>query len=113
VYGADAAGALGRYSPPAVTGCEFHPINGEPDRKHISTSYVERSNLTVRMGMRRFTRLTNGFSKKAESRAHMVALFFTYSNFCRIHQTLRITPAMAAKLTAEVCSIEDIVYLLD
>jgi hypothetical protein len=92
-----------------------HPkeITGEPDPKHISTSYVERSNLTMRMSMRRFTRLTNGFSKKLENHAAMVSLYFIYYNFGRVHQTLRVTPAMEAGIADHVWSIEEIVGLLE
>jgi hypothetical protein len=86
-------------------------VIGTPDPKHVSTSYVERQNLTMRMGMRRFTRLTNGFSKKLENHAHMVALHFLHYNFARIHKTLRITPAMAAGLSDHVWSFEEIAAL--
>jgi len=95
VYGADVS-AERTYSPPHCIGATKLTVFGEPDSEHISTSYVERQNLTMRMGMRRFTRLTNGFSKKIENLFYAVALHFMYYNFCRIHQTLRITPAMAA-----------------
>ena len=88
-------------------------ITGDPDRKHVSTSYIERQNLTMRMHMRRFARLTNAFSKKAENHAHMVALHFMYYNFCKIHQTLRVTPAMEAGLTDHVWSLEEIAALAD
>lgn len=87
-------------------------IVGEPEAKHISTSYVERQNLTMRMSMRRFTRLTNGFSQKVENHAAAVALYFMYYNFARIHQTLRTSPAQAASVTEKLWSIEDIVGLL-
>jgi hypothetical protein len=86
-------------------------VEGNPDPKHVSTSYVERQNLTMRMGMRRFTRLTNGFSKKLENHAHMVALHFLHYNFARIHKTLRITPAMAAGISDHVWSYEEIAAL--
>jgi hypothetical protein len=85
---------------------------GQPDPDHISTSYVERQNLTMRMGMRRFTRLTNAFSKKVENHAYQVALHFLYYNFCRIHRTLRVTPAMEAGVSNHVWSIEEIAALL-
>ena len=85
---------------------------GEPEQKHISTSYIERSNLTLRMSMRRFTRLTNAFSRKVENHAAMVALFFMYYNFARVHQSLRVTPAMAAGVSDHVWDIEEIVALL-
>ena len=81
--------------------------------KHVSTSHVERQNLTMRMSMRRFTRLTNGFSKKVENHAHVFALYFMYYNFCRIHQTLRITPAMAARVTDHVWEIDEIIRLIN
>jgi IS1 family transposase len=102
----------GRYSPPACVGCENKPIIGNPDPKHISTSYIERSNLTLRMSMRRFTRLTNAFSRKVENHTAMVSLFFMYYNFARVHQTLRVTPAMAAGVSDHVWDIEEIVNLL-
>jgi len=101
-----------RYSPAKCIGAEKIKIQGNPDYKNISTSYVERQNLTMRMNMRRFTRLTNAFSKKAENLGHAVALHFMYYNFCRIHQTLRVTPAMEAKVTDHVWEIEDILSLL-
>ena len=101
-----------RYSPATCIGAEKIPISGHPDTKHVSTSYVERQNLTMRMSMRRFTRLTNGFSKKVENHAHAIALYFMYYNFCRIHQTLRVTPAMAAGVTDHVWEIKDIIALL-
>jgi hypothetical protein len=88
-------------------------FSGKPDVRHISTSFVERQNLNMRMGMRRFTRLTNAFSKKLDNHKHAVALYFMYYNFCRIHQTLRITPAMAAGIATCVWSITDLVALLD
>ena len=86
---------------------------GNPDKAHVSTSYVERQNLTMRMSMRRFTRLTNAFSKKAESHEHAIALYFTFYNFVRMHKTLRCSPAMAAGLTGKLWSMEDIVALID
>lgn len=103
----------GRYSPPRFVGERSEVIKGNPDPRHISTSYVERQNLTMRMSMRRFTRLTNGFSKKGANHAHAVALHFMHYNFARIHGTLRITPAMAAGISDHVWSIEEIVGLLD
>jgi IS1 family transposase len=102
-----------RYSPAKCIGCDMKVVTGNPDPKHVSTSYVERQNLTMRMHMRRFTRLTNGFSKKLENHACAVALHFMYCNFVRIHQTLRITPAMAAGLAGHAWSIEELVALLD
>ena len=103
----------GRYSPAECTGIKKSRIEGRPDAKHISTSYVERQNLTMRMCMRRFTRLTNGFSKKAESHADMVALYTVWYNFARMHKTLRCSPAMAAGLSATLWTMEDIVKLID
>lgn len=101
-----------RYSPAECIGIEKLPICGNPDKKNISTSYVERQNLTMRMSMRRLTRLTNGFSKKVENLEAAMALYFMYYNFCRIHQTLRVTPAMEAKVTDHVWSLEEIIDLL-
>jgi len=100
-----------RYSPAKCIGAEKIKIQGNPDYKNVSTSYVERQNLTMRMNMRRFTRLTNAFSKKVENLGHAVALHFMYYNFCRIHQTLRVTPAMEAKVTDHVWEIEEILAL--
>ena len=85
---------------------------GDPDPKHVSTSFVERQNLSMRMGMRRFTRLTNRFSKKLENHGHAVALYFMYYNFCRVHSTLRVTPAMQAGLSDHVWSLEELCSLL-
>ncbi|MBI4449305.1 DDE-type integrase/transposase/recombinase [Candidatus Woesearchaeota archaeon] len=102
-----------RYSPAECTGIIKTPITGNPKLKHISTSYVERQNLTMRMNMRRFTRLTNAFSKKVENHAHAVALHFMYYNYCRIHNTLRVTPAMEAGLTKKLWDIEDLARLLE
>jgi len=88
-------------------------ITGRPDSRYISTSYIERKNLTMRMGMRRFTRLTNGFSKRIENHGHALAPHYMHYNFCRVHQTLRITPAMEAGIADHVWSIEEVVSLLD
>jgi IS1 family transposase len=111
-YG-EPVGALGRYSPGECIGTELRRVEGRPDIKHVSTSYSERQNLTMRMSMRRFTRLTNAFSKKAENHAHMVALYTTWYNFVRQHKTLRCSPAMAAGLSAKLWSMEDVVALID
>ena len=108
-----AAEPTGRYSPPRFVGEKTEVIKGNPNPRHISTSYVERNNLTMRMQMRRFTRLTNAFSKKGENHGHSVAIHFLHYNFCRIHSTLRVTPAMAAGLSDHVWSIEELVGLLD
>ncbi len=101
-----------RYSPAKCNGCKGTPITGNPDRKHISTSFIERQNLTMRMGMRRFTRLTNAFSKKIENHALHLALHYMYYNFVRIHKTLRMTPAMKAGVTDHLWSVEEIANLL-
>jgi IS1 family transposase len=101
-----------RYSPPECVGCQRVRMIGGPDPRYISTSYVERQNLTMRMQMRRFTRLTNAFSKKIENHAAAIAIHYMHYNFCRIHQTLRITPAMAAGLTDRVWSIQDLLSVL-
>jgi len=102
------------YSPNSeVVGCQLAVIRGNPDTRYISTSYVERQNLTMRMSMRRMTRLTNGFSKKVENLHYAVALHFMYYNFCRIHSSLRVTPAMEAGLSDRLWEIEDIVGLLE
>ena len=112
LYGASGENET-RYSPAKCIGCISKEITGQPDPKHISTSYVERQNLTMRMHMRRFTRLTNGFSKKLENHVHMVALYTVFYNFTKVHKTLRVTPAMQAGLTDHVWSIEEIVRLLE
>ena len=101
-----------RYSPAKCIGCIPQEITGNPDPKHIATSYVERQNLTMRMSMRRFTRLTNAFSKKVEMHAAAIALHYAYYNFAKIHQTLRVSPAMAAGVSDRLWSIEDLVGLL-
>jgi IS1 family transposase len=112
IYGSPTEGQK-RYSPAECIGCERYPITGYPNPEHISTSYIERANLTMRMGMRRFTRLTNAFSKKIENHAAAVALHMLHYNFVRIHQTLRTTPAMAAGVSDRLWEISDIVALLD
>lgn len=112
MYGATSESAKGRYSPAECAGIKKVRVEGSPDPKHVSTSYVERQNLTMRMHMRRFTRLTNAFSKKFESHAHMVALYSVWYNFVRIHKTLRVSPAMAAGLTDKLWSMEDVVAVI-
>ncbi len=113
LYGNDPGEDETRYSPAECIGCRAVPIVGKPNPKHISTSYVERQNLTMRMMMRRFTRLTNAFSKKVENHTHHIALHYMHYNFCRIHQTLRVTPAMEAGISDHVWTVEEIVGLLD
>jgi IS1 family transposase len=103
----------GRYSPAQIQGTKTFCCTGKPDPRHISTSYIERQNLTMRMSMRRFTRLTNGFSKKAENHAHSVAIHFMHYNFVRIHQSLRITPAMAAGVTSNLWSLTDMARVIE
>src|ERR1700704_2799501 len=103
----------GRYSPPICVGAEKKPRLGDPDPTKISTSYVERQNITMRMGMRRFTRLTNGFSKKVENLAAAVSLHYMHYNFARVHQTIKTTPAIAAGVADHVWSLEEIAALLD
>lgn len=102
-----------KYSPAECTGAIKEPIFGKPDMEQVSTSHVDRQNLAMRMGMRRFTRLTNAFSKKAENHAYAVALHFMYYNFCRTHNTLRMTPAMAAGLVSRPWEVEDLVALVE
>jgi IS1 family transposase len=101
-----------RYSPPPCTGARKTRISGRPDKNLVSTSFVERQNLTLRMSNRRFTRLTNGYSKKIENHKHMLAIYFMFYNFCRIHHTLRVTPAMEAGITDRLWSLEDVVGLI-
>ncbi|KQW22427.1 transposase [Afipia sp. Root123D2] len=102
-----------RYSPAQCIGAKKVKVDGDPDIKHVSTSYVERQNLNMRMGMRRFTRLTNAFSKKIDNHCHALALYFMFYNFCRIHKTLKVAPAMAAGVTEKLWNMEDIVALID
>lgn len=113
VYGSSPESMKGKYSPAECVGTQKHRIEGEPDMKHVSTSYVERSNLTMRMHMRRFTRLTNGFSKKVENHAYAVALHMMYYNFVKLHSKLRVTPAMAAGVSSKLWEIGDIVALVE
>lgn len=113
LYAAPVDDDMRRYGPPTCIGCDLKVVSGNPDPRHVSTSHVERQNLTMRMSMRRFTRLTNGFSKKLENHGHALALYFLHYNFCRVHKTLRVTPAMEAGIADHVWSIEEIVTLLD
>ena len=113
LYGAAPESAKGRYSPAECIGARKQVIEGKPDPAHVSTSYAERQNLTMRMHIRRFTRLTNAFSKKVESHAAMVAIYAVWYNFVRIHKSLRVTPAMVAGVTDRLWSMEDVVALLD
>ena len=111
LYGAPTDSPDTRYSPARCIGIRTGVLSGSPYPQHISTSHVERQNLNLRMGVRRFTRLTNAFSKKFED--HMVAIYHAFYNFCRMHQTLRVTPAMEAGLTDHVWSLEELVGLLE
>ena len=110
VYGNNPEGQT-RYSPAQCLGTKRIAVIGDPDQDHVSTSYVERQNLNMRMGMRRFTRLTNAFSKKMENHIHMLAIFHMWYNFARVHQTLRVTPAMEAGLSHHVWSVREIAGL--
>jgi hypothetical protein len=112
LYGPSGEGEK-RHSPAECIGAVKHRIEGNPDPAHVSTSFAERSNFNIRMHTRRFTRLTNAFSKKVENHAHSVALFAMYYNFVRIHKTLRTTPAMEAKVTERLWEIGDIVEVLE
>ena len=111
VYGDTPEGAR-RYSPAECTGTQRVSVQGKPDPAHVSTSYVERANLTMRMSMRRFTRLTSAFSKKVENHEAAVALYFMHYNFARVHQTLRVTPAMEAGISDQVWTVAETVALL-
>jgi hypothetical protein len=102
-----------KYSPGVCTGARKRKIIGDPVREHVSTSHVERQNLTMRMSMRRFTRLTNAFSKKLQNHCHALALYFVWYNFVRQHKSLRVSPAMAAGVTDKLMDMEDIVALID
>ena len=114
LYGAESGKeAEKKYSPSECTGTIKNPVAGSPDPKHISTSYVERQNLNMRMGMRRFTRLTNAFSKRIDNHLHSLALYFVFYNFVRMHKTLRMSPAMAAGISDKLWDIENIVDLID
>jgi hypothetical protein len=112
IFATDYAGA-GRYSPPECIGAIKYPIMGNPDPDLINTSFAERQNLTMRMSMRRFTRLTSAFSKKFENHCHALALYFVFYNFCRVHKTLGVTPAMASGLVETVMNMADVVGLID
>jgi IS1 family transposase len=111
LYGQDPE-AERRYSPPVCIGTDAHVVSGDPDPDHISTSYIERQNLTMRMSMRRFTRLTNAFSKKLENLTAAVSLHFFHYNFCRVHKTLKTTPAVAAGVTDHVWTLDELISLL-
>ncbi len=113
LYGAPSDQPDTRYSPAQCIGIRTGVLSGSPDPRHISTSYIERQNLNLRMGVRRFTRLTNAFSKKFENHCHMVAIYHAYYNFCRVHQTLRVTPAMETGLTDHVWTLEELVGVLE
>ncbi|HEX5182204.1 MAG TPA: IS1 family transposase [Allosphingosinicella sp.] len=111
--GTDGSGPEKRYSPAECTGIRKRRVEGNPDERYVSTSHVERMNLSIRMQNRRFTRLTNAFSKKLDNHIHALALYFAFYNFCRIHKTLRMSPAMAAGITDRLWSMEDIVTKID
>ncbi|MBI1869039.1 MAG: IS1 family transposase [Methylocystis sp.] len=113
IYGSAPESAKGRYSPAECVGAKKERIEGNPDMKHVSTSYAERANLTMRMHNRRFTRLTNAFSKKFENHAHMVAIYAVWYNWIRIHKSLRVTPAMAAGISETIMSWADIAAAMD
>ncbi len=113
VFGSVPEAVVGRYSPAQCIGAKIKKISGNPDEKHISTSYAERNNLNIRMHQRRMTRLTNAFSKKVANHAHAMALHFLYYNFVRVHKTLRTTPAMAAGVTKRLWEMGDIVDVLE
>lgn len=113
IYGASPTGPQTRYSPADCTGIRKRAVEGRPDIDHVSTSHVERQNLTMRMSMRRFTRLTNAFSKKLENHIHALALYFVFYNFTRIHKTLKMSPAMAAGITDTLWSLDDVIAKID
>lgn len=112
IYGSAAEGQK-RYSPAECIGVVRNRVEGNPDPKHVSTSFAERQNLSMRMGMRRFTRLTNAFSKKVANHVHAISIYFMHYNFVRIHQSLRVSPAMAAKVSQALWSLEDVVRMVD
>lgn len=112
-YGTEPGAPAGRYSPPVCTGAKPTRVSGNPNPAHVSTSYVERANLSIRMQNRRFTRLTNAFSKKFQNHVHALALYFAFYNFVRMHKTLRMTPAMAAGIADRLWTMEDIVAAMD
>lgn len=113
IYGTSPESAKGKYSPAECIGTQKHRVEGNPDPKHVSTSYVERQNLTMRMAMRRFTRLTNAYSKKLANHEHALALYFVHYNWIRIHKNLRVTPAMAAGIAERLWSWEDFIAMMD
>lgn len=113
LYGDAPESAKGRYSPAECTGTRKRTVEGKPSEEYISTSYVERMNLNIRMGNRRFPRLTNAFSKKIDNHIHMMALYFLHYNFCRIHKSTKVTPAMVADVSKTLCDMEWIVSLVD
>jgi hypothetical protein len=113
IYGEGQTCPETRYSPAVCMGAKKAVISGKPEWKHISTSLIERQNLTMRMSMRRFTRLTNAFSKKVDNHEHAIALHFVHYNSYRVHQTLRVTPAMGAGVSNHVWTLEDLISLLD
>ena len=113
IYGKDNSEPDTRYSPAKCNGAKKESRFGNPDPAHVSTSYIERANLTMRMGMRRFTRLTNAFSKKVENHAHAVAVHMMHYNFARVHKSLRVTPAMEAGVSDHAWSLEEIIGPLD
>lgn len=113
IYGAAPEGPQRRYSPADCVGARKRRVEGNPDIAHVSTSHVERQNLTMRMSMRRFTCLTNGFSKKLENHIHALALYFVHYNFCRIHKTLKTSPAMAAGISDTLWSLDDVIAKID
>lgn len=113
VFGPTSGGKNSKYSPPSIIGTQTNTISGNPDVAYINTSFAERQNLTMRMSMRRFTRLTNAFSKKFENHCHALALYFYHYNFQRLHKTLRVTPAMVAGISRELLSWETVIDLVD